>query len=130
MQLIKITLRSEVPSDCSNERMTELTSAVLPVPGVPEMYKEVGAVLDHEDVINSRMRCRSSSRQAIGDRLVLAERRSPRARVYIGSSETEGVGGGVEITKAGKGAVGVLGTLATVEVDERLQASGNSIRIV
>lgn len=41
MQLIEITLRSDVPSDCSKERKTALTSAVLPVPGVPEMYKDV-----------------------------------------------------------------------------------------
>ena len=40
--------------------------------------------------------------------------------MYSGSSETGGVGGGVEITKAGKGPAGVLGMLATVEVGERL----------
>jgi hypothetical protein len=81
-------------------------------------------------VMNSRIRCRSSSRQAIGDRLVLVERRSPRARVYIGSRETGGVGGGVDITNAGKEVAGVLGMLVTAEVDERLRTGGNSIRMV
>jgi hypothetical protein len=50
--------------------------------------------------------------------------------VYTGSSETGGAGGGVEITKAGKEVAGVLGIFETVEVDERLRASENSIRIV
>ena len=80
------------------------------------------------DSQNSVMRCRSSSRQAIGDELALMERRSPRARVYTGRSKTGGVGGGVEITKDDNEAAGVLGMVGTFEVDEYLRTGNNTLR--
>lgn len=83
MQLIVITL--EVVG-MANSEIIELTKAVLPVPGDPEMYKEVYCVdtgpwvSPTNDAMNSLMSARSVARPDNGDTPFDVDLRSARAR--------------------------------------------------
>ena len=82
MQLMVMTLKMEGITD---SEIAELTRAVLPVPGDPEMYKEVhraGAgcwVSSTNDVMNSFMSARSVVRPDNGDAPLDVDLRSARA---------------------------------------------------
>ena len=83
MQLTVMTVKVVGMVD---SEMTELTTAVLPVPGDPEMYKEVHCVdvgflaSFTNDVINSFMSARSVVRPDNGNTPFDVDLRSARAR--------------------------------------------------
>jgi len=83
MQLIVMTVKVGGMAD---SEMTELTTAVFPVPGDPEMYKEVhctGAgflASSTNDVMNSPMSARSVARPDNGNTPFDVDLRSARAR--------------------------------------------------
>ena len=83
MQLIVMTVKVGGMAD---SEMTELTTAVLPVPGDPDMYKEVygadGGFLASptNDVTNWLMSARSVARPDNGDKPFDVDLRSARAR--------------------------------------------------
>lgn len=70
----------------TDSEMIELTKAVLPVPGDPEIYKEVYFVEEGflvsptNDAMNSRMSARSVARPDNGDMPFDVDLRSARAR--------------------------------------------------
>ena len=82
-QLIVMTLRAGGMTD---SEMTEFTRAVLPVPGDPEMYREVcgvGAwflVSSANDAMNSLMSARSVARPDNDEKPLDVDLRSARAR--------------------------------------------------
>ena len=83
MQLIVMTANVGGMAD---SEMTEFTTAVFPVPGDPEMYKEVCCVdagflaSSTNDVMNSLMSARSVARPDNGDKPFDVDLRSARAR--------------------------------------------------
>jgi len=83
MQLMVMTVKV---GGIVDSEMTELTTAVLPVPGDPEMYKEVLCadagflVPSTNDVMNSLMSARSVARPDNGDKPFDVDLRSARAR--------------------------------------------------
>jgi len=83
IQLMMMTLKV---GGMANSEMTELTTAVLPVPGDPEMYKEVNctgagflASLTN-DVMNSLISARSVARPDNGSKPFEVDLRKARAR--------------------------------------------------
>lgn len=107
----------------SRVRRIELTRAVLPVPGEPEIYKLVGIGMSMLMDVGSRkearkewIAARSGSRPAIWVvELLHVARRSARARAWMGRREVGGVGGGVEIVRREIAATGVAGTRFEVD---------------
>ena len=83
MQLMVTTVKVGGRAD---SEMTELTTAVLPVPGDPEMYKEVCcpdggfSASFTNDVMNSLMSARSAARPDNGNVPFDVDLRSARAR--------------------------------------------------
>lgn len=83
MQLTVMTLTVDGMAD---SEMAELTKAVLPVPGDPEIYREVHCVgagffaSFTNDAMNSLMSARSVARPDNGDMLFDVDLRSARAR--------------------------------------------------
>jgi len=83
MQLMVMTVKVGGMAD---SEMTELTTAVFPVPGDPEMYKEVHCAdagflaPSTNDVMNSLMSARSVARPDNGDKPFDVDLRSARAR--------------------------------------------------
>lgn len=83
MQLMVMTVKVGGMAD---SEMTELTTAVFPVPGDPEMYKEVHCTdagflaSSTNDVMNSLMSARSVARPDNGDMPFDVDLRSARAR--------------------------------------------------
>lgn len=118
IQLMVMTVKVGGMAD---SEMTELTTAVLPVPGDPEMYKEAYCTdagflaSSTNDVMNSLMSARSVARPDNGDVPFDVDLRSARARAYMGTSTDGGVGGGVASVKCEKVEEGVLVSRLEVE---------------
>lgn len=80
---MEMTLKA---GDMADSEMIELTKAVLPVPGDPEIYKEVYGVdagflvSQTNDAMNSLMSARSVARPDNGDVPFDVDLRSARAR--------------------------------------------------
>lgn len=125
MQLMVKMLTSRA-SDPSSRRI-ELTRAVFPVPGEPEIYnvEHLCVSADEEskkDATNLRMVARSSSRPGISWSLSLVERRSARTRTLTGEI-VGGVGGGVASESSDMPAMGVLGERLDEVEARRMEAN-------
>jgi hypothetical protein len=106
----------------SMDRRTSLTSAVLPVPGRPDIYSVEAcfswpALAAKKDARNSEMVARSVSRPAIAAVLLQVVRSRPRARACRGISAEGGLSGGVEIFNLDMAVAGVVGGKLRAEVD-------------
>jgi hypothetical protein len=118
-QLMVITSRS---SQYPMPARTEFTSAVLPVPGVPEINRDdlsdsSQQLRSRVDAIKFAMMSRSAVLPAMGELLLHVALRSARARAYIGRSATGGVGGGVDNASADIDDAGVVGSPWTLDTD-------------
>jgi hypothetical protein len=107
---LMLTMVNEVES--SSARM-ELTSAVFPVPGDPDIYNKEGPLDSPSEFgnadINSVISLRSSVRPDMGVVPFAIERSNARARTWIGVKEFGGVGGGVARVKWANDVAGVIG---------------------
>lgn len=101
MQLMNTTLTS--PSD-GREFRIELTKAVFPVPGDPEIYSIVGVSSSQSistslpenvsmNAFTMLLSCSLPAKMPVG--LLHVARRRARARACMGMREGDGVGGGV-----------------------------------
>lgn len=92
--------------------------AVLPVPGVPETKSDESVDgSSQEEEMKVLMSSRSTIRPAMAEFPLHVERRSARARAWIGSSVTWGVGGGVVRAKADMEVAGVVRRVCMLDVD-------------
>ena len=91
--------------------------AVLPVPGVPETKSDESVDWSSQEEMKALMISRSTVLPAMAEFPLHVERRSARARAWIGSSDMWGVGGGVVRARADMKVAGVVGRVCMLDVD-------------